>query len=201
VKKLFPALGVGALLAVPLLVFANAQQPATPEKPPASKPAPEASPRQPIVPLRVQIVISKYRAEKKLSSLPYDLSVNANSGPTRLRIGGDVPIPAGRTQKGDGKSAEPLVSYSFRTIGTSIDCTGFSDDPGRYRLNVSISDDSIAYADEKDPGGFGEIPRFRTFTISNTLLLKDGQTSQMTMAADPITGEVMRVDVTLTVVK
>jgi hypothetical protein len=33
------------------------------------------------------------------------------------------------------------------------------------------------------------------------MVLKDGQTTQLTTAADPISGDVMRVDVTLTVVK
>ncbi len=32
-------------------------------------------------------------------------------------------------------------------------------------------------------------------------MLREGQTTQLTTAADPITGEIMRVDVTLTVVK
>ncbi len=32
-------------------------------------------------------------------------------------------------------------------------------------------------------------------------MLRDGQTTQLTTAADPITGEIMRVDVTLTVIK
>jgi hypothetical protein len=37
--------------------------------------------------------------------------------------------------------------------------------------------------------------------LSNTLLLKDGQSAQLTSAADKISGEVLKVDVTLTVVK
>jgi len=37
--------------------------------------------------------------------------------------------------------------------------------------------------------------------LSNTLLLRDGQSSQLTSAADKVTGEILKVDVTLTVVK
>jgi hypothetical protein len=44
-------------------------------------------------------------------------------------------------------------------------------------------------------------PVFPTFSVTNTLVLKDGETGQLTVAADPITGEVLRVDVTLTLVK
>ena len=42
---------------------------------------------------------------------------------------------------------------------------------------------------------------FRSFKLSNTLLLKDGQSTQLTSASDKVSGEVLRVDVTLTVVK
>jgi hypothetical protein len=199
VKKFLSSLFIGGVLLMRLPIGIDAQQPATPDKA-TTKPAAESATRQPVVPLKVHVVISKYRADKKISSLPYDISVNTNSGPTRLRIGGDVPYPATRVQKSDAKPPE-AVSYTFRTVGTSIDCTGFTEEGGRFRLNVTVSDDSIAYADEKDPGGLTDVPRFRTFSTSNTLLLKDGQTTQMTTAADPITGEVMRVDVTLTVMK
>ncbi len=74
-------------------------------------------------------------------------------------------------------------------------------DGGIFRLAISVSDDSVAYVDDKDPGSPSGVPRFRTFRVSNTLLLRDGQTSQMTTATDPITGEVMRIDVTLNVLK
>jgi hypothetical protein len=198
VKKFLSTLFIGSVLLMRLSTAIDAQQPAPPDKA-TTKPAAEPASRLPVVPLKVHVVISKYRADKKISSLPYDISVNTNSGPTRLRIGGDVPYPHTRVQKSDAKP-EP-VSYTFRTVGTSIDCTGFTEEGGRFRLNVSVSDDSIAYADEKDPGGLTDVPRFRAFSTSNTLLLRDGQTTQMTTAADPITGEVMRVDVTLTVVK
>ena len=42
---------------------------------------------------------------------------------------------------------------------------------------------------------------FRTFSMSNTQKMRDGQTQQFSLASDKITGEILRVDVTLTVVK
>ena len=42
---------------------------------------------------------------------------------------------------------------------------------------------------------------FRSFELSNMLLLRDGQSSQPTSAAGKVTGEILKVDVTLTVVK
>jgi hypothetical protein len=152
----------------------------------------------------VRFVLTKYQGEKKLSSLPYDLSVNAlpgprpSLGPTRLRIGGEVPYRTA-SKPADDKPAQ--TAYAFRTVGTSIDCSAVALPDGQFRLNVSVSDDSVFYADQKSTEGLSDVPRFRTFSVTNNLLLKDGQTTQMTAATDPITGEVMRVDVTLTVAK
>jgi hypothetical protein len=42
---------------------------------------------------------------------------------------------------------------------------------------------------------------FRTFSFSNTLALRDGQTVQFATATDKITGEVLKVEVTITVMK
>jgi hypothetical protein len=47
----------------------------TQEKPAA--PAAAAKPAAPAIPLKVQVLVSRFQAEKKLSSLPYTLSVNA----------------------------------------------------------------------------------------------------------------------------
>src|SRR5712664_3897430 len=44
------------------------------------------------VPLRVQVVISKYQGDKKISCLPYTVSVNSDRARASLRMGGQVPI-------------------------------------------------------------------------------------------------------------
>jgi predicted small secreted protein len=46
-----------------------------------------------------------------------------------------------------------------------------------------------------------DAPAFRSFKGVNTVLLKDGQTRQYTVATDRVTGEVLKVDVTLKVLK
>jgi hypothetical protein len=47
-----------------------------------------------------------------------------------------------------------------------------------------------------------DLPVMRTFrSRNNRVRLKDGQTRQLTTAVDRISGEMVRVDVTLTVVK
>ena len=44
-------------------------------------------------------------------------------------------------------------------------------------------------------------PLFRTFNISLDPMLRDGQSIQAVASTDPVTGEVVKIDVTLNVVK
>ena len=173
----------------------------TQEKPPApaAKPAPVEGPK---TPLKLQVLISRYQGEKKLSSLPYTLSVNADSRAT-LRMGAKVPVMMVMTANlpKDVPQGGPI---QYQDVGTDIDCYVWkAQDDGRYRLEITISDTSV-YGDEPAannnkpaPGN----PSFRSFRASDSMMLRDGQTSQFTTATDKVSGEIVKVDVTLTVVK
>jgi hypothetical protein len=161
---------------------------------------------KPPVPLKVQIVISRYQGEKKISSLPYTLAVNANLGKTSLRLSSQVPIVSSTfapVAAGD-KSPAPLQGFQYKNVGTNIDCTAHSLDDGRFRLDIVV-DDSSVIADDRAPktatGPFQNVPSFLTFTSTNTVILKDGQSMQYTTATDKANGEVTKLDVTLTVLK
>ena len=159
------------------------------------------------IPLKVQIVVSRFQGEKKMSSIPYTLAVVAGprgggADTTRLRMGVDVPVP--QTVIGEGNTAKS--SYSYRSVGTSIDCTARPQSEGLYMLTLAVSDTAVFMPDRgadsasptsRVPG----VPAFRTFTSNFNLLLKDGQVAQHTAATDPVSGEVLRIDVTLTVIK
>jgi hypothetical protein len=169
---------------------------------------------KPLVPLKVQIVVSRYEGEKKVSSLPYTLAVNANDGfvmadgrfgpfnVARLRTGAQVPVPSIAPPK-ESPIQGAMGPVTYKNIGTNIDCWAQSLDDGRFRVDISIEDTSV-YADGKTAEGvakINDIPSFRTFQSSNAVILKDGQSSQFTVAADKISGDITKVDVTVTVVK
>jgi type II secretory pathway component GspD/PulD (secretin) len=188
---------IGIFAAVASIAAEQAQKP-EPSPPPQNVSASST------VPLRVQLVISKYKGDKKVTSLPYTIST-AVGRPARLRIGADAPYSATRVgvpvkSAQEGQTASPPASFSYRTVGTAIDCTPVAAGDGRYRLDLTISHDSINYVSETTSPPQGP-PVFPTFSTTNTLVLKDGETGQLTVAADPITGDVLRVDVTLTVLK
>jgi hypothetical protein len=155
------------------------------------------------IPLRVQVVVSRYQGEKKISSLPYTLPVVANDkDKTTMRMGVDVPIP--QTVFGaakEGTTSVPQTSYTYRSIGTNIDCMARSIDEAVFKLDLAVEDSSIFVGEKEATANRIGAPTLRRFTSTFNVLLKDGQTVQHTAATDPVSGEVLRVDITLTVVK
>jgi hypothetical protein len=147
--------------------------------------------------LMLEVVIARYQGDKRVSSLPYSLAVYANdSEHSRLRIGGEVPVPSPAMT--DGKV---LASYSYRSIGTSIDCRASTLDEGRFRVLITIEDTSV-YADSETPGAKATgAASFRSFRSNNALVLRDGQTAEFTTATDRISGEVTKVTVKLSIMK
>jgi hypothetical protein len=172
----------------------------TQEKPAA--PAAAAKPAAPAIPLKVQVLVSRFQAEKKLSSLPYTLSVNAG-GRATLRMGAKVPVNMMMTTNvpKDFPQGGPV---QYQDVGTSIDCSvSAAQDDGRFRVEITI-DDSSVYGDAPNPADNKPAPgnpSFRSFRASDSMALRDGQTSQFTTATDKVSGEIVKVDVTLTVVK
>jgi hypothetical protein len=156
-----------------------------------------------IIPLRLQVVVSRYDGDKKISSLPYTISVNANERPgiSTLRMGAQVPIESYRTPPADSKDA-PVPTIQYRDVGTNIDCAASTLDDGRFRVSITLDDSSVLTDTPGAQQGLSHgRPSFRSFRISEAMLLKDGQSTQFTTATDKLNGEVVKVDVTLTVLK
>src|SRR2546428_3026362 len=141
------------VLLTPLSAPARAQDA---DKPAQADPVPYRSAGPPI-PLKVQVVISRFQGEKKVSSMPYTLLVNANDGTfdafgnytprggfTRLRSGAELPLPvpgpASLPTPKDTSGQASAAPIQYRAIGTNIDCWAYSGDDGRFRVSMSIED-------------------------------------------------------------
>jgi hypothetical protein len=168
------------------------------------------------IPLQVQVVIARSRGDKKISSVPYALSVSAsNRGapeapPARLRINSNVAVPApDQIYKPPTDGAKPaaiqgLLPVTYQRVGTNIDCSVKALAEGRFEVNISINDTALIALDDIGTSGSSKDdspPVIRTFDSQNTVFLRDGQTTQFTSAAHSLTGEVFSIDVTLRVVK
>ena len=119
------------------------QAPSRPASAEASRPAP--------VPLKIQLILSRYQGDKKVSSVPYTLSVTANegSGSARVRMGVQMPIVS--TVFGANGAAVPSSSYNYKDLSTNIDCSATSAPDGQYKVLLTVNDTSV-YFPESDAG-------------------------------------------------
>jgi hypothetical protein len=153
-------------------------------------------------PLKILVVISEFADSKKISSLPYTLyTVSAgpakpHSGPrSSMRYGVKVPL----------KTASN--SFTYQNIGTDIDYGAYERTGGSYQLVFTIDRSWVGTPSNGNDGEFKQnvdlpgAPVLPTFRDSFTVVLRDGQTVEGAAAVDPITGHVLKVDVTLTVLK
>jgi hypothetical protein len=190
------------LVALALLPVAAQDKPPTPQ--PSATPPPSSGPgRQ--VPLRIQLTLTRFQGEKKVSSVPYVLGVLTNAQKTSLRMG--VQIPVVMTVFGSKSEAAAMIpqsSYSYKDVGTNIDCQAQDVGNGMYNLVITVDDSTIQLdrtesTEEKKLAR--DVPAFRSFRASFAMMLRDGQTMQYASATDPISGEVVKVDVMLSLAK
>ena len=154
--------------------------------------------------MMVEVTISRYLGDKRVSSTPYSLTVTPHNR-SSLRMGGDVPVPATTftpVSKDDTKPSGPMTSFSYRQVGTNIDVNAGAHVGDVYLFTIAIEENSIyppeaAPATTKTTGA----PAFRGFRSNNALSMRDGQSLEYVMATDRISGEVYRVSVKMTVVR
>jgi len=153
-----------------------------------------------VVPLKVTVVFNEYDGEKKLSSLPYVLFLRVSQEHHEyfgsVRMGVRVPIWTG------GKDS----AIQYQDVGSNVDCQARAIRDNRYLLDLRLERSSIyATKEEHSLDQRSEEqphqPLVRQFRANLNLMVRDGETTQTTMATDPLNGHVVRVEVTLNVVK
>lgn len=152
------------------------------------------------VPLKVTVAISRFEGEKKTASLPFVLWVNTgDSGSGTIQMGSEVPVPTTTYAPVAGKEsvAVPTTSFNYKSLGTNINCSAYALPDGLFRISVTVNDSQIFR--QTTPGALG--PIFQSFKTTNSPILRDGQTVQFAVATDKTSGEVIKLDVTLNLVK
>ena len=176
----------------------DAPKPEAAKAPEAARPA-ERRERAPGATLRVQVVIARFQGEKKLASLPYTLSVTADGRLVRMRMGVDTPVAVATAASEGGKPMATTLQY--RNVGTNIDCSARDAGDGRYQLMLGVENSSAYLGGPLAEANATGSPLFRRFDTHIDPVLRDGQTLQAIASTDPVTGEVVKIDVTLNVVK
>jgi len=152
------------------------------------------------VPLKVTVNIARYNGEKKTASLPFVMWVNTGDRESgSIQIGSEVPVPTTTFSPlaAGGAATTPTTSYSYKSLGTNITCTATVAGDGLYRLYLSVNDSQVF-----SPSSAGALgPVIQSFRSTNSPILRDGQTVQFAVATDKTSGEVIKLDVTLNLVK
>jgi hypothetical protein len=155
-----------------------------------------------VTPLRVQVVFTEFEGDRKIGNLPYTFLVNADDrgSPAAVRMGLRVPI--------ETSSNTGVKQFQYQDVGTNIDGRAAKADDGRFFLSLSVERSSVylpGTAGKPAAVGGSEIssaqPIVQQFRTQVNLLIRDGQTIQSTVATDPVTGHVTKVDVTLNAIK
>lgn len=143
--------------------------------------------------VKLQVVLSRYEGDKRISSYPYTLSlVPGQSG--SLRTGAEVPVPS--TALGPG-GMNP--SYTMQQVGSQIDATVNPTTDGKYKLALSVTDRWVVAGTQAAQGGVPNVPSFRNVVSASQAVLGNGETMQFTASSDKASNETFKIDVTLTV--
>lgn len=164
-----------------------------------------------VVPLKIQVVLNEFDGTKKISTLPYVFYSNADEPretrrPTSIRFGLRVPVATGPMSSSSGTPV--ATQFQYMDVGTNIDCTAYSTSDGRFRLELSIDRSSLysPAADKRPEAGWGvgitgTNPIMQHFNSSYHVIVRDGQPVEATTTTDPVSGHVLVVQVTATVMK
>jgi hypothetical protein len=164
-----------------------------------NKPAAEADKS---VVVSVQVVLSRYEGDRRTSSLPYTILATADRTRVSVRGGAQVPILTTPTPAADSKQTPP-PSFQFVDIGTNVDVVVAPPDNGRFKVEINVQDRSVidraSNTALRGAPPVASAPTLRNFTYSNAILLRDGETRQFVAASDKVSGDTIRIDVTLKV--
>jgi hypothetical protein len=189
------------VLCAPLLVFAQGTK---------GPDAPENAAAEQSTPVNLQIVLSEYDGTKKIANLPYIMPLIVTGKSigvySTLRIGVKVPVKTGETKTGD-------TQIQYIDVGTSIDARVSHADGGKYQVDLKVERSSL-YVSARDQAGKvaekewsgGEAPPttepiVRQYRGDVAMFLREGQPAEGTVATDPLTGHVFKVEVTLNLAK
>lgn len=154
--------------------------------------------------LKIQVVFEEFDGEKKTKSMPYSTLLSAGSGNVefaKIRIGNRVPLYTGKEN-----------GLQYIDVGTNLDFRADPLEAGKFAVKVSLErswvygdvmipvDKSVDVPSGGSPGQFKE-PVIGQYKTDVNLLLRDGQTVDSTVATDPLTGRLMKIELTLTIVK
>jgi hypothetical protein len=162
------------------------------EESPSSQPTP--MPRGPRTPLRLQVLVTRHQGEKKISSRPYTLQLySGDQQGATVFVGNQVPL------RFSDKGVQTIL---FKDVGTKLRCLAGPSEGGRYEVSLKYEDSFLAPA-QGSGGRAGEddLPVWRMLSGEIRAYVRDGETTTLSSTVDPVTGDVVKAEMTFTAIK
>ena len=162
--------------------------------------------------LRVEVLVTEYDGSKKINSLPYtlylgvtDLEKKFSAPRATLRMGVRVPIATTGVVSPDAATQKQYTQYQYENVGTNIDVGATKLEADLYRLEFTVERTAVSSAREENDAsgqsGILPLPTLTNFSSRFELSLRDGQEGEGMSATDPFSGHVMKISVTMHVLK
>jgi len=148
-----------------------------------SKDAKPAGPR-----LRVRFVETRQHGDRTISSRPCVLTLHADEKPTKVFAGRQVSLTT------SDKGAPTVL---FKNAGVEAQVSAHSLGDGRYRLEAKFEDASVLGPSSNATSAHHENPILQTVKGESKVTLREGETVPFASAVDPVSGDLVRVDVGL----
>jgi hypothetical protein len=140
--------------------------------------------------LLVRFQETRLRGESTTATRPYIVALHADAGQARVFVGAQVPITV---------SDEDGLATLIKGAGVDAQVSVATLPEGRYRLNAKFEENSVLGTDAgTEATTAGGNPILRAVKGQSRLTLREGETVPFASAVDPVTGEVVRVDLTVT---
>ena len=137
--------------------------------------------------LRVRFLETRQRGERVTSLPPSVLLLHAGDAQASVFAGTQVALRTADRQSVIFKNAGVFAKVTARTLGD-----------GRYQLDASLEQASIlGSSGGAIAPGSGDNPILQVVRSESRLVLRDGESAALSSAVDPVTGDVVRVDVAL----
>ena len=148
-------------------------------------------------------MITRYQGEKDQQHALHAGGQRQWQPPASLRMGAEVPIPHRSRRLAIGRAHRSCRRCQLPDIGTNIDCGATTRRRGAFELNISIDDTSVyANQDNATLDGVGNMPVIPFSFKSTQYAGAEGWAErEFTAATDRVSGEMIRIGVTLRVVK
>lgn len=146
--------------------------------------------------LRLDVVMTRSQGDSVVARLPYSMLLTA--GGKNARVYGGIQLPIVVRHEGSN-------TMMFKNAGGSVSARAWSLEDGRFRVDLSTELGGVYPTNGDAPAAEAEgepaAPVLRSFSTNAVITLRDGQSAVFSDSADPITGETVKTEVTLHVVK